>query len=87
MFSYYLWYILVQNRYILTSSTYSLRTFCQHAHIENIKTAANLTNNKDVFMHILCFHARAGYLQTYETLLKELKEHPGSAHVEDDGTY
>jgi hypothetical protein len=23
--------------------------FCQHAHIENIKTVANLTNNKDVF--------------------------------------
>ena len=22
----------------------------QHAHIENIKTVANLTNNKDVFM-------------------------------------
>ena len=85
MFSYYLWYILVQNRYIL--STYSLRTFCQHAHIENIKTVANLTNNKDVFMCILCFHARAGYLQTYETLLKELKEHPGSAHVEEDSTY
>ena len=44
MFSYYLWYILVQNRYIL--STYSLRMFCQHAHIENIKTVVNLTNNK-----------------------------------------
>ena len=47
----------------------------------------NLTNNKDVFMCILCFPAWAGYLQTYETLLKELKEHPGSAHVEEDGTY
>ena len=46
-------------RYIL-----SLYLFSQHAHIENIKTVANLTNNKDVFMCILRFHARAGYLQT-----------------------
>ena len=28
-------------------------------------------------MCILRFHARAGYLQTYETLLKELQSHPG----------
>ncbi len=35
-------------------------------------------------MCIMCFHARAGYLQTYETLLKEINEHPGSAPVEDD---
>ena len=64
----------------------SLYLFSQHAHIENIKTAsvANLTNNKDVFMCILRFHARAGYLQTYETLLKEINMHPGSAPVEDD---
>ena len=58
--------------------------FCQHAHIENIKTVANITNNKDVFMCILRFHARAGYLQTYETLLKEINMHPGSAPVDDD---
>ncbi len=45
---------------------------------------ANLTNNKDVFMCLLCFHARAGYLQTYETLLKEINEHPGSAPVRED---
>ena len=48
----------------------------QHAHIENIKTVANLSNNKDVFMCILRFHARAGYLQHYETLLKEVQLHP-----------
>ena len=48
----------------------------QHAHIENIKTVANLSNNKDVFMCILRFHARAGYLQHYETLLKEVLLHP-----------
>jgi hypothetical protein len=38
----------------------------QHAHIDNIKSVANLSNNKDVFMCILRFHARAGYLQHYE---------------------
>jgi hypothetical protein len=42
---------------------------------------ANLTNNKDVFLCILRFHARAGYLQTYETLLKEINAHPGSEEV------
>ena len=57
---------------------------CQHAHIKNIKTVANLTNNKDVFMCILRFHARAGYLQTYATLLNEINMHPGSALVDDD---
>jgi hypothetical protein len=35
-------------------------------------------------MCILRFHARAGYLQTYETLLKELNTHPGSDRVEPD---
>ena len=37
---------------------------------------------KTCFMCILRFHARAGYLQTYETLLKELQSHPGSDGVE-----
>ena len=54
---------------------------CQHAHIDNLKTIANLTNNKDVFMCIIRFHARVGYLQTYETLLKEINTHPGSDNV------
>ena len=54
---------------------------CRHAHIDNLKTIANLTNNKDVFMCIIRFHARLGYLQTYETLLKEINAHPGSAYV------
>jgi hypothetical protein len=58
--------------------------FCQHPHIENIKTVVNLSNNKDVFMCILQFHARAGYLQTYETLLKEIQSHPGSGSVEPE---
>jgi hypothetical protein len=54
------------------------------AHIENIKTVANLTNNKDVFLCIIRFHARAGYLQTYETLLKEINAHPASDEVPPD---
>ncbi len=59
--------------------------YCQHAHIENIKTVATLTNNnKDAFLCILRIHACAGYLQTYETLLKEINAHPSSADVPPD---
>ena len=35
-------------------------------------------------MCILRFHACAGYLQHYETLLKELNAHPGSDPVPPD---
>ena len=35
-------------------------------------------------MCIIRFHARAGYLQHYETLLKEIKSHPGSENVPPD---
>jgi hypothetical protein len=35
-------------------------------------------------MCILRFHARAGYLQTYETLLDQLKSHPDSDQVPQD---
>ena len=35
-------------------------------------------------MCIIGFHARAGYLQTYETLLKEINSHPGSEEVPPD---
>ncbi len=56
----------------------------QHAHIENIKTVANHSNNKDVFMCILRFHAHAGYLQHYETLLKDLNTHPATDPVPPD---
>ena len=56
----------------------------QHAHIENIKTVANLSNNKDVFMCILRFHARTGYLQHYKTLLKELNALPATDTVPPD---
>ncbi len=64
--------------YTCTYTDTDIFFFCQHAHIENIKTVAILTNNKDVFMCILLFHARAGYLQTYETLLKLFSSLPGS---------
>jgi hypothetical protein len=57
-------------QYILVPTEY-FYDVCQHAHIDYIKSVAHLTNTKDVFMCIMCFHARAGYLQTYETLLKE----------------
>jgi hypothetical protein len=58
--------------------------FRQHAHIENLKTVANLTNSKDIFICIIRFHARAGYIQPYETLLKEINSHPGSEEVPPD---
>jgi hypothetical protein len=48
------------------------------------KLVANLANNKDVFMCTLRFHARAGYLQQYETLLKELNQHPATDPVPPD---
>ena len=35
-------------------------------------------------MCIIRFHARAGYLQQYETLLKEINSHPGSEEVPPD---
>ena len=35
-------------------------------------------------MCIIRFHARAGYLQHYETLLKEINSHAGSEEVPPD---
>ena len=80
------WYVLIHTQFILSIYSFPLiiNLFYWHAHIENIKTVANLSNNKDVFMCILCFHARAGYLQKYETILKEINLHPGSAPVQDN---
>ena len=43
-----------------------------------------MTNNKDIFMCIIHFHACAEYLQQYETLLKEINSHPGSEEVPPD---
>ena len=46
---------------------------------------ANLSNNKDVFMCILRFHAQAAYLQHYEALLKELNDQvPDDAAPQDE---
>ena len=79
------WYVLIHIQFILSTYSFPLaiNLFYQHAHIENIKTVANLSNNKDVFMCILCLHARAGFLQTYETIPKEISLHPGSTPVQD----
>ena len=35
-------------------------------------------------MRIIRFHARAGYLQHYESLLKEINSHPGSEEITHD---
>ena len=54
-------------------------TSCQgaeHAHIELIKSVAHLTNNKDVFLCILRFHTRMGFLRHYERLLSEVEGFP-----------
>ena len=59
-------------------------TSCQgaeHAHIELIKSVAHLTNNKDVFLCILRFHTRAGFLQNYERIVSELQ---GKADGQDN---
>ena len=43
-------------------------TSCQgaeHANIELIKSVAHLTNNKDVFLCILRFHTRMGFLRQW----------------------
>jgi len=63
-------------------------TSCQspeHAHIDLIKAVASCTNNKDVFMCILRFHARRGYLQHYRTLLLEL-EGDGGADTDSENS-
>ena len=54
---------------------WSENTSCQgpeHAHIDIIKSVAHLTNNKDVFLCILCYHCRRGLLQQYEQLLEDM---------------
>jgi hypothetical protein len=77
------WYTPSTYRYILVYS-HGVLVFSARQYREYQGSVANLTNNKDVFMCILRFHARACYLQTYESLLKEVNAHPGSAPVDDD---
>ena len=61
-----------------------LHRFLGRLPVPTVKESQGFTHTEDVFMCILRFHARAGYLQTYETLLKEVNLHPGSAPVEDN---
>jgi hypothetical protein len=54
---------------------WSENTSCQgleHAHIDLIKNVAHLTNNKDVFMCILRYHCRHGFVQQYEQMLEDM---------------
>ena len=47
---------------------------------------AHLTNNKDVFLCILRFHTRVGFLRHYERLLSELEgfpDTPGDKYTAD----
>ena len=51
-------------------------TSCQgpeHAHIDLLKSVAHLTNNKDIFLCILRFHARRAHLQHLELLLEDIQ--------------
>ncbi len=50
-------------------------TSCQgpeHAHINIIKSVEHLTNNKDMFLCILCYHCSSGLLQQYKQLLEDM---------------
>jgi len=64
---------------------WSENTSCQgpeHAHIDLIKTVAHLTNNKDVFLCILRYHCRRGFVQQYEQMLEDMvDEGAGSQKV------
>ncbi len=54
---------------------WSENTSCQgpeHAHIDLIKNVAHLTNNKDVFLCILRYHCRRGFVQQYEQMLEDM---------------
>jgi hypothetical protein len=67
---------------------WSENTSCQgpeHAHIDIIKNVAHLTNNKDVFLCILRYHCRRGFVQQYEQMLEDLiDEGAGSQKVDLD---
>ncbi len=47
-------------------------TWPEHAHIELIKSVAHLTKKKDVFLCILRYHSRSGFLQQYEQILTDM---------------
>ena len=60
-------------------------TSCQgpeHAHIDILKSVAHLTNNKDIFLCILRYHARRAHLQHLELLLEDIeRESEGTSDV------
>ena len=64
---------------------WSENTSCQgpeHAHIDLIKNVAHLTNNKDVFLCILRYHCRRGFVQQYKQMLEDMvDEGAGSQKV------
>jgi hypothetical protein len=60
---------------------WSEKTSCQgpeHAHIDLIKNVAHLTNNKDVFLCILRYHCRRGFIQQYEQMLENVLDQGAS---------
>ena len=64
-------------------------TSCQgpeHAHIDLLKSVAHLTNNKDIFLCILRYHARRAHLQHLELLLEDIKRDlEGTSDVREIG--
>jgi hypothetical protein len=54
----------------------------EHCHIEFCKALAHCTNNKDIFLTILRWHARAAHLQYLRNLEVDLAD----AEAEDDGS-
>ena len=66
---------------------WSENTSCQgpdHAHIDIIKNVAHLINNKDVFLCILWYHCRRGFVQQYKQMLEDMIDVPLSQTVELD---
>jgi hypothetical protein len=54
---------------------WSENTSCQgpeHVHIDLIKSVAHLTNKKDLFLCILCYHCCRGLIQQHEQMLEDL---------------
>ena len=62
-------------------------TSCQgpeHAHIDIIKSVAHLTNNKDIFLCILRYHARRAHIQHLELLLEDISHVPAESGCKFD---
>ena len=50
----------------------------EHCHIEFCKNLAGCTNNKDIFLTILCWHVRAAHLQYLRNLEVDLADAEGN---------